>query len=187
MHVFLLSGHETLVVRHKLLPEEEQGDHRDRIIEHVLPRKRKIPYMLFIVLGMESAVSGCALGFQKTLLDVLVLFIAIASHIWAEAFTLCTALLKAKVSDGTAFKAMLGFSFITPLSTLLGLVLAIFLDTDGVDITSSILIALAAGVFVYVATIEIMAEEFNGSHLKWTKLAYMLAGFLFMTLLGFVF
>jgi len=181
-----LTGHETLLVRHKLLPEED-GEHRDRIIEHVLPRKRKIPYMLFVVLGLESAVSGCALGFQNTFMEVLVLCIAIASHIWAEAFTLCTALLKAKVSDGNAFKAMVVYSFITPLSTLLGMVLAIFLTGVFLEVLSSVLIALAAGVFVYVATIEIMAEEFGGTHLRWVKLANLLGGFSFMAALGFVF
>lgn len=142
--------------------------------------------MLFVVLGAESAISGCALGFQSGFAQVLVLFIAIVSHIWAEAFTLCASILKAKVAESTTAKAIAGFSLITPLSIALGLLLSLWLEPEWVDIISAILIALAAGTFIFVANMEIMVEEFGNPSHRWTKLACLLSGFTFMSVLGFV-
>ena len=55
-------------------------------------------------------------------------FLAIVTHIWAEAFTLSTAMLKARVSVTNTVKAMLGFSCITPAAVFLGMGLGQLLE-----------------------------------------------------------
>jgi len=57
-----------------------------------------------------------------------VTFLAIVTHIWAEAFTLSTAMLKARVSVTNTVKAMLGFSCITPAAVFLGMGLGQLLE-----------------------------------------------------------
>jgi hypothetical protein len=56
---------------------------------------------------------------------------------------------------------------------------------SAVSVVSAILVSFAAGTFLYV-NMEIMTEEFANPHHKWTKLALLLAGFAFMSVLGFV-
>jgi hypothetical protein len=82
--------------------------------------------MLYTVLALESAVSGLfcificntgaihrhhlsglALGFQASAFDVFILFLAIITHIWAEAFTISTAILKTKLPDTSVIKCVL--------------------------------------------------------------------------------
>jgi hypothetical protein len=171
----------------------------------------------------------------------LVTFLAIITHIWAEAFTLSTAMLKARVSVTNTVKSMLGFSCITPGAIFLGMGLGQLLEgltfpplsspsffgesslsffslrvrvrvrvrcgvsvdlsgwrvspirvryvarvaASAVSVVSAILVSFAAGTFLYV-NMEIMTEEFANPHHKWTKLALLLAGFAFMSVLGFV-
>lgn len=50
-------------------------------------------YVLFGVLALESFMSGSALGVSNTSMGVLVVFIAIVTHLWAEAFALCILIL----------------------------------------------------------------------------------------------
>lgn len=162
----------------------EADHHHDHIIH--TQKRAKVPYMLFVVLGLESAISGSALGVQSTLMKTFVTFLAIVTHIWAEAFTLSTAMLKARVSVTNTVKAMLGFSCITPAAVFLGMGLGQLLEASGVAVVSSILVSFAAGTFVYVAAMEIMTEEFSNPHHKWTKLSLLLSGFAFMSVLGLV-
>jgi zinc transporter 1/2/3 len=164
---------------------DENDHHHDHIIYHSKEGgHRRVPYMLFLVLALESAISGAALGVQTNYLKALATFLAIVTHIWAEAFTLCTAFLKAKVSDKNCVKIMFGFSLVTPAAILGGILVAEVLTPGLISIVSSVLISLAAGTFVYVACLEIIAEEFGNPHYKWQKLALLLGGFLFMAFLG---
>eukprot|EP01090_Pellita_catalonica_P004924 TRINITY_DN14734_c0_g1_i1.p1 TRINITY_DN14734_c0_g1~~TRINITY_DN14734_c0_g1_i1.p1 ORF type:complete len:247 (-),score=46.52 TRINITY_DN14734_c0_g1_i1:174-914(-) len=148
---------------------------------------RKIPYMLFAVLALESFISGSALGVQQTFIKVLVTFIAITTHIWAEAFTLSTAILKSKVSTARTLQVMVGFSMITPVAIIFGMLLATVLTGTVITFVSSFLVSFAAGTFLFVACMEIMAEEFAIPSQRKTKMALVLAGFGFMALLAFIF
>ncbi len=79
------------------------------------------------------------------------------------------------------------YSFLTPFAIFVGLMLGKVLSGHFILIVSSFLISFAAGTFIYVANMEIMAEEFASPENKWQKLALLLAGFVFMSGLGFVF
>jgi len=138
-------------------------------------------YILFSVLGLESFISGSALGITGTSVGVMVIGIAIITHTWAEAFALCTSFLKAGMSNRRIYKLVAVFSVITPLGILAGMVLQSILQGYVAKVVSGMLIAFAAGTFLYVATLEIIAEEFETPHNKFAKLNLLLIGFAFMS------
>jgi len=70
------------------------------------------------------------------------------------------------------------FSFATPLGIIFGMML---LTTDG--IVEGIFGALACGTFVYIATSEIIVEEFSISSHKSVKYASYLIGIMCVCLL----
>eukprot|EP01087_Luapelamoeba_hula_P009848 TRINITY_DN2574_c1_g1_i8.p1 TRINITY_DN2574_c1_g1~~TRINITY_DN2574_c1_g1_i8.p1 ORF type:complete len:449 (+),score=105.93 TRINITY_DN2574_c1_g1_i8:28-1374(+) len=169
------------------IPEHsDTGGELLHTVELKASKEPKFPYILYSVLGLESAISGSALGFQSTPKDVLIIFLAISTHAWAEAFALAAAMLKGRMKEGSVIKWMALYSAITPLCVLGGIGLAQVLQEDSVEVVSSFLIAFAAGTFIYIANMEIMTEEFADKHRKFTKLAFLLGGFLFMAVLGFV-
>lgn len=51
---------------HSSLGSPTADHHHDHIIH--TQKRAKVPYMLFVVLGLESAISGSALGVQSTLM-----------------------------------------------------------------------------------------------------------------------
>lgn len=145
-----------------------------------------LPYLLYSVLALESFVTGSALGIQEDQQKVTFTFFAIATHIWAEAFTLSINLLKSKFSLRKVSWLMVLFSAITPFSVLLGIAAEKVLSGSAVAAVSQTLVALAAGIFLYVAIIEIMVEEFHSQERKWQKLGLLLLGFVFVSAVGWI-
>jgi len=145
-----------------------------------------LPYLLYSVLALESVVTGSALGIQESESKVWVTFFAIVTHIWAEAFTLTINLLKSKFSPKKVRWLMVLFSAITPGSSFVGVLLNRYLATGLVVVFSQVLVAVAAGIFLYVAIIEIMVEEFHSQDNKWEKLTLLLLGFVFISLVGWL-
>ncbi|KAF2076532.1 hypothetical protein CYY_002146 [Polysphondylium violaceum] len=131
-------------------------------LQQPLQQKKKFPFMLFAVLSLESFISGSALGIQDNEVSVFVTFLAIVSHIWSESFTLSASVMKTRQSLKTIYISCIIFSIVTPLGGLFGLISEKILTHSQSNFTTSILLALASGCFLYVAIFEILAEEFSG-------------------------
>jgi solute carrier family 39 (zinc transporter), member 1/2/3 len=146
---------------------------------------RSAVWLFFAVVSLESAISGSAMGVATKFLGAFVIFIAIVTHIWAEAFALMSSVLKANFTDKEAMRILLMFSGMTPLGTGIGMLLQVAVrDQYATKVISATLMAFAAGTFLYVAICELIAEEFENLENKWTKLNFMLFGFAFMTVLA---
>jgi len=141
-------------------------------------------YILFSVLALESFISGSALGFSETSLGVLVLFIAIVTHCWAEAFALCSNFLKSRMQKKKLYGWIILFSTVTPVGIVFGMTLESILQGQLAKIISSILISIAAGTFLYIAIVEIIISEFENGKYKWQKLNLLLIGFAMMSALA---
>jgi len=146
--------------------------------------KHTAGWILFSVLALESFISGSACGVSSTDLGALVIFIAIITHIWAEAFALSATFLKSKMEPRTCTKVMIGFSFVTPVGIYIGMILQTVLEGEVALITKAMLISFAAGTFLYISIVEVMAEEFENGEDKWKKLNCILIGFAFMSALA---
>jgi len=159
--------------------EKHGHDHKD---EHA--RKHTAGWILFSVLALESFISGSACGVSSTDLGALVIFIAIITHIWAEAFALSATFLKTKMEGRTCTKVMACFSLVTPVGIYVGMLLQTVLEGETALITKAMLISFAAGTFLYISIVEVMAEEFENGEDKWKKLNCILLGFAFMSALA---
>jgi len=164
--------------------EKHSHDHSHKD-EHGHNRvKHSAGWILFSVLALESFITGSACGVSSTDLGALVIFIAIITHIWAEAFALCATFLKSKMEGRTCAKVMIGFSLVTPVGIYVGMLLQSILQGEVALITKAMLISFAAGTFLYISIVEVMAEEFENGEDKWKKLNCILLGFAFMSALA---
>lgn len=147
---------------------------------------RRAVWIFFSVVSLESVISGSAMGVATKFIGALVVFIAIVTHIWAEAFALMASVLKAGFTDKEAFRIAIYYALMTPAGTFMGMILqqALKDNIEATKIISAVLMAFAAGTFLYVAIVELIAEEFESLDNKWTKLNFMLLGFAFMTVLA---
>lgn len=135
------------------------------------------------MLSVHSIMLGAALGFNQSQSMILMLFLAIVAHKWAESFALAVQLNKSSLSKAQSLGLFLIFSFMTPLGILLGWTFG-----HGVEANSffaSALIAASAGTFLYLGTLHglercIMVERCCNLR----DFSFVIVGFLLMALVA---
>lgn len=144
-------------------------------------------YLLVLVLGVHSFISGLALG-SEDLDGALLILITILAHKWAAAFSLGVSLIKSGVKWSLSWKLCCLFSSTTPLGIAIGIALENVIDGDTQDVVTGILIALSGGTFLYISIVGNMVEEFSGAETpdKWKKFFAMIFGLLVMASIAIV-
>jgi len=144
--------------------------------------------LLLLVLSIHSFTEGLALGVQMDLEKTTVVFAAIASHKWAESFALGSSFVRSN-SPRKRLLLLVGiYSFMTPIGIGLGTTLTSLIHNDtATDLIEAFSGAFASGIFIYVAALDILAEEFDNPRDKWLKTFSCMVGFSLMTALFFAF
>ena len=129
------------------------------------------PYLLLLTLSIHSLIAGLTLGISSAA-GAGVLLIAILAHKGAAGFALGSTFREAAIPVGTRIPALLVFVGSTPLGVILGgLAIDAFGTGDGAAVAW--FKAVAAGTFLYIATLDVVREEFfpggsnRGSRLVW--------------------
>ena len=129
------------------------------------------PYLLLLTLSIHSLIAGLTLGIS-TAAGAGVLLIAILAHKGAAGFALGSTFREAEIPVRTRVPALLVFVGSTPLGVILGgLAIDAFGAGDGAAVAW--FKAVAAGTFLYIATLDVVREEFfpggsnRGSRLVW--------------------
>ena len=132
------------------------------------------PYLLLITLSIHSLIAGVTLGISSAA-GAGVLLIAILAHKGAAGFALGSIFREAAIPLGARIPALMVFVGSTPLGVILGGV-AVEIFGDGNGEAEAWFKAVAAGTFLYIATLDIVREEFfpggtnRGRRLVWTIL-----------------
>ncbi|UCD38362.1 MAG: ZIP family metal transporter [Fidelibacterota bacterium] len=139
---------ERVLVRHVHHDCDDEAGHRHQVVG----------LSAFIGLSIHSLLSGFALGtsfFTPQL--ALVIFLAIVSHKSVAAFSLATVFRLSDIPLRRSLVLLTVFALCTPVGALLSLPLLNTLS----EIHLTIPTALAAGTFIYVATMDLLPEAFH--------------------------
>jgi len=132
---------------------------------------RQYPYLLLFTLSIHSLIAGMALGAQTSLAGFFILLIAILAHKSAAGFSLGVSLQRINVPIGRARTLILGFAVMTPMGVLIGASVSALLSANGEQVFEALFDAIAAGTFIYIASLDILREEFlpprGGRRIKW--------------------
>ena len=146
--------------------------------EHTfIPTSSITPYILLVALSVHSIFEGIALGVMNTIKECSILFSAIILHKWAAAFALGISFYKSGTEKELFIKMILLFTSFSPLGIIIGMIFS-----DAGFLIKGIMLSISAGTFIYVATSEVIVEEFSLS--KKTNIKYL--WFLFGGLLTFI-
>ncbi len=132
------------------------------------------PYLLLVTLSIHSLIAGVTLGISSAA-GAGVLLVAIIAHKGAAGFALGSTFREAAIPPRTRIPALLVFVGSTPLGVILGGV-AIDMFGQGSGAAEAWFKAVAAGTFLYIATLDIVREEFfpggsnRGRRLIWATL-----------------
>ena len=112
-----------------------------------------IPVIMTIMIAIPSFFLGAALGASETDAAVLI-FVAIMIHKSSAAFALTLIMVRSTMNTGQMWITFSLFAFATPLGILIGEQLHSWLGLDTMLIVKGIILGLAAGTFLYLATIH---------------------------------
>lgn len=116
------------------------------------------PFLLLITLSIHSLIAGLTLGLS-TAAGGGVLLVAILAHKGAAGFALGSTFRESAIQPRTRIPALMVFVGSTPLGVILG-GLAIEAFGTGHGAAEAWFKAVAAGTFLYIATLDIVREEF---------------------------
>lgn len=151
--------------------EEEPGDHFARDV--------RFPALAIVGLGLHTFVDGLVLPavFETGTGVGLRAGLAVAAHQAPDGFAAAVILLGAGASRRTVVGGVVAVSLLTPLGALAGLPLA------GEPAWLPILLAIAAGTFLFIAVAELLPELHHGPHQGRVTIA-TLVGFGLVALMG---
>ncbi len=135
--------------------------------------------MAWVMLSIHSLMLGAALGLNHNPSMVVMLFLAIITHKWAESFAMAVQLTKSSLSYLQSVIFFLIFCCMTPLGIFIGWYSGQALQTH--SLFDPILIAASAGTFLYLGTLHgldkcVMVERCCNLR----DFSYVIVGFLLM-------
>lgn len=107
--------------------------------------------LAWVMLSIHSLMLGAALGFNHSRSVIVMLFLAIIVHKWAESFALAIQLNKSSLNKKMRWLFFISFAFMTPLGIAMG---SYFGDSSTNSLVDPILIATSAGTFLYLGTLH---------------------------------
>jgi zinc transporter 1/2/3 len=148
--------------------------------QKALAESGRFPAVLFTILAIHSIIAGMSLGLEQGLLSGIVILVAIVSHKGSAAFALGVNMVQNKLATGSIKKTIAFFSLMTPFGVILGTLIGFSESAESSIVFEAIFDSIAAGTFIYIATLEIISELFEERKLKTSKIGLILFGFAVM-------
>lgn len=104
------------------------------------------------MLSVHSIMLGTALGISHHHSMIIMIFLAIITHKWAESFAIAVQLNKSSMSMNTSLIFFILFSLMTPVGIYLGWYFGQGVETN--SLFDPILISASAGTFLYLGTLH---------------------------------
>ena len=108
--------------------------------------------LAWLMLSIHSLVLGAALGFTSDYTLVIMLFLAIITHKWAESFAIAIQLNKSSLSRSNSIGFFIAFAIMSPLGIFIGYYFGQGIETK--SLFDPILVATSAGTFLYLGTLH---------------------------------
>jgi len=108
--------------------------------------------LAWLMLSIHSLVLGTALGLAKEYPLMIMLYLAIITHKWAESLAIAVQLNKSSLTTKRSIGFFLSFALMSPLGIYIGYYFGHGIETK--SLFDPILIATSAGTFLYLGTLH---------------------------------
>eukprot|EP00546_Thalassionema_frauenfeldii_P013231 CAMPEP_0178927662 /NCGR_PEP_ID=MMETSP0786-20121207/19346_1 /TAXON_ID=186022 /ORGANISM="Thalassionema frauenfeldii, Strain CCMP 1798" /LENGTH=334 /DNA_ID=CAMNT_0020603187 /DNA_START=87 /DNA_END=1088 /DNA_ORIENTATION=+ len=171
----------------------DSSSNADSVFREERSNTQRSTSSLVLVAGLSfhSIFDGLAIGSTTSIAKLRAVTIAVMSHKPIAAFALGSALLsqrqKCGESSGSILQSILIFAITCPVGIILGIAILRFfaagdkdIEETDVGVVEALCQSFAAGTFLYVASVEVLAKEFRIGQQKGWKFAFCFIGFLLM-------
>jgi zinc transporter ZupT len=139
------------------------------------------PIIVLCAIGFHGLFAGISIGIGEELNDTLIIIIAILAHKWAAALSLGVTFVKLFVPNKQFYILMTIFALITPVGTVIGLIV----KQSSNELVEAIFLSVSSGTFFYLSMSEILVEEFEKKENKYIKFIVYVVGCLAISFLVF--
>ena len=139
------------------------------------------PIIVLCAIGFHGLFAGISIGIGEKLNDTLIIIIAILAHKWAAALSLGVTFVKLYVPNKQFYILMTIFALITPVGTVIGLIV----KQSSNELVEAIFLSVSSGTFFYLSMSEILVEEFEKKENKYIKFTVYFVGCLAISFLVF--
>ena len=139
------------------------------------------PIIVLCAIGFHGLFAGISIGIGENLNDTLIIIIAILAHKWAAALSLGVTFVKLFVPNKQFYILMTIFALITPVGTVIGLIV----KQSSNELVEAIFLSVSSGTFFYLSMSEILVEEFEKKENKYIKFTVFVVGCLAISFLVF--
>lgn len=139
--------------------QTDAKDDCEKCEEQSLFQQTRSALVFMAGIALHATLAGVSLGAQTKRKSIVNIFVAIASHKSAAAFSVGTQFMRCGVKDlKTMSMFMFLFAMITPVGIIIG-----YLAENKSSATSAVLEGISAGTFIYVGTIDVVGDEFENT------------------------
>ncbi|WP_462321276.1 ZIP family metal transporter [Halochromatium sp.] len=118
-----------------------------------------VPILLTVLIGVPSFFLGAALGVSEDAFSIVLILVAVLAHKSTAGFALALKMVQSTLSRPQVFALFLVFALSTPIGIVVGDDVAATLGTSAMLTTKALVLAMAAGVFLYMSTLHDMRHS----------------------------
>jgi zinc transporter 1/2/3 len=161
-HFALVAGFGFLVIRliDKVLAGPSQG--KGKLVAE--NRGSSYPYVLALILSIHSVITGVAFGLESHFVTAAAILFAVLAHKSTAAMALAISFANQHIDKIRSRNLQWIFYTTTPIGIVIGTVWSVRLEGQSADLIEGTFDAMAAGTFLYIAVVDILAEEFQREH-----------------------
>ncbi|CAD8076958.1 unnamed protein product [Paramecium sonneborni] len=165
-----------------ILLENFDHQHTDKLIHSLKHNQNNLkPYLLSAAIGLHAIFEGIAVGVTARTSDTLALGLSLMGHKWAEGWALGVAFRESNVEKAIQVKFIIFAALLSPIGILIGIIIA-----RESTLISGIVQSITAGTFIYIASTELIVEEFNKNNNKLIKYILYLLGIMLMSFIVYL-
>ncbi|EGR33716.1 zip zinc transporter family protein, putative, partial [Ichthyophthirius multifiliis] len=168
-------------IRLSLSKQKKQVDKINKEIEKTDNSKNLKPYILQVAFGIHATLEGLVIGLENDWIKCLIFAAAVLCHKWAEGITVGLLFKKANIN----LKVATIMIFIQAIMNPIGVGIGWSLSNSG-SLVIGIFMSISAGTFIYIATLEVLVEEFSDKRFRFEKFIFFLIAVGFISGLWFL-
>ncbi|CAK94768.1 unnamed protein product (macronuclear) [Paramecium tetraurelia] len=165
-----------------ILLDNFDHQHTNQLIRSLKHNQNNLkPYLLSTAIGLHAVFEGIALGVTRRTSDTLALGLSLMGHKWAEGWALGVAFRESSVEQDLQIKFIIFSALLSPVGIIIGMLIA----SESIFVTG-IVQSITAGTFIYIASTELIVEEFNKNQNKTIKFILYLLGIMLMSFIVYL-
>ena len=142
--------------------------------------------MTILALSIHCVFEGLAIGLEKNVHDVWILFAAVAAHKFVISFCIGLELYQAKTPKILFVSYIIIFALVTPIGMGIGIAISTLQVSSGYYVSVAVLQGIAGGTILYIVVFEVLERERSKNVSGLAQLLFISLGFAVISSIEFL-